>query len=183
MDHAANDVLGPIVIATSDEATFNFLELVCQAKGRKVTGAFAAFRTPKKPAIVDRGLSIYGIHHILAYLEDQYPEPPLCLDTPERRAMVRMATEQIISTLFDNQVETKPPVLHALTADLVRVGPFLAGARLTMLDLAMVALNLPSPLWQQHKTMTLEAIQNGCLVADSHHHRSSRSVARSCTRL
>jgi glutathione S-transferase len=107
------------------------------------------------PVIIDRGLPIHGLYHILSYLEDQYPEPPLCFDTPDRRAMTRMAVDQIITDLYAGADENHPTFL-ALAQELAQ-GRFVM-ERLSLLDLALVPVSPPGPMWDKHRKAVLKAI-------------------------
>lgn len=152
MDHAANDVLRPIVIEAQDNVR-RFIELVCQAKGRT---HISYPRGVSTPLITDRGLPIRGLHNILSYLEEQYPDPPLTFETPERRAIVRMAVDQILQDLYVDDLDPQHPTLLAL-AEALTHSRFVMD-RLSLIDLALVPVAPAGKLWAQHEQYVDETL-------------------------
>ena len=160
MDHAANDVLRPIIICSNNQNIRHFLDLVCRAKGRSrvhVVDTEDATTLPQ-PTLVDHGLPIHGLHHILTYLEDQYPEPPLCFDTPDRRVIVRMAVEEIVNDLYASEPDCQHPTLLALAQEL-GTKRFVMD-RLSMIDLALVPVAPPGVPWDRHRKAVAKAIDS-----------------------
>jgi hypothetical protein len=159
MDHAANDVLKPVVIFNSTPAIRQFLSLVLRAKGRAVSDNHRDLLLPEttQPAIIDHGLPVRGLHNILAYLEDQYPDPPLCFNTPTRRAVVRMAVDQIIDDLYVDEPDTQHPTLLAVASALHH--QCFVMDRLSMLDLALVPVSPPGFIWDRHRRDVMRAIE------------------------
>lgn len=153
MDHAANDVLKPIVIQTLDPLTDHFLRLICQAKGRTAT---SSGNTKLTPLITDRGLPVRGLHNILSYLEDQYPDPPLCFETPDRRAIVHMAVDQIIEDLYVDAIDPQHPTLLALAEELTNKRFVMD--RLSLIDLALVPVSPPGEPWNRHRNYVHEVL-------------------------
>jgi len=115
MDHAANDVLKPVVIKCP-RTNPPFLELVCHAKR-----PHHPVQRPDTPRPADHhrhGLPILRSAQHPHVLEDQYPDPPLCFDTPERRVIVRMAVDQDRRRPLRREPDSQHPTFLALAQEL-----------------------------------------------------------------
>lgn len=98
-------------------------------------------RNPGVIIIKDKNLEVRGIHACIQYLDEKYPCPPFFPQEPEKRAIVRMAIDDIIRN-FNN---------IAVYEDLIPDEGFFAGPTPTVLDIIVYELAPDTECWAKFK--------------------------------
>jgi glutathione S-transferase len=107
----------------------------------------------KVPVLEDAAFVLPESRVIMEYLEERHPEPPLLPAAPAERALVRLAFERFVELsgpYYAVVFHGRPPqVLEAALATLdasLSDGPYLAGSRFGLADIAYVPWVIRAPL-------------------------------------
>jgi len=113
-------------------AAIKFKDLIVCEQGM-VTGCL------NEVVIQDKNLRIRGLHASLAYLDEKYPYPPYYPVEPEKRAVIRMMLDELLTSGNVEAYEQSMPER------------FFAGSSPTLLDITLVHLAPNTELWNDYR--------------------------------
>jgi len=93
--------------------------------------------------IQDKNLEIRGLSTCIEYLDDKYPHPPFLPIEPEKRAVIRMMINEIMSQ----------PSKIEIYGQQIPEGEFFSGAVPSILDIFLYALAPNDSTWRSFKRL------------------------------
>jgi len=130
----------PIKIYNPHLTTFKPLVAAVRFKDLIVTEGDGLALFTDEVVLEDKILRVRGLNASIQYLDEKYPHPPFFPIEPEKRAVMRMIIDDIVSTNCDYRTyESNLPE------------QFFAGPNLSILDIFLDELAPQSKLWDDYR--------------------------------
>jgi len=131
----------PIKVFNAHLNAYRPLVRAIKSKDLLVTEADHALPDVYDVAIQDKNLTIRGFHACIGYLDEKYPHPPFYPIEPDKRAVIRMMIDDLLTGEADfSAYETFMPE-H-----------FFAGPVPSLLDFFIYELAPQTELWNNYRT-------------------------------